>query len=228
MADQPGHCDEPGEGLRERKKRRTRREISDVATQLFAEHGFDTVTLAQIAEASDVSIKTIFNHFGSKEDLYFDRVEELWSSLARTVSERSSGVSVLQALRALLVDNRVPLAGEGWDSLSHAEHYARHRAFCATQDRSPALRARRLTLGEELGHRLTHLLADELGLEPRDPALLALVAMLVAVLHARDRVLRVSLADGVAAPEVRERVVGFVTTAFDRLERAFGDIDRPA
>jgi len=51
------------------------------ATQLFAEHGFDTVTLAQIAEASDVSIKTIFNHFGSKEDLHFDRVEELSLSL---------------------------------------------------------------------------------------------------------------------------------------------------
>ena len=103
-----------GEGLRERKKQRTRREISDVATRLFAEHGFEQVTLSQIAEAAEVSVKTIFNHFGSKEDLYFDRADELREGVVATIAGRAPGTTVLGALRALMVDNLVPFPGTGW------------------------------------------------------------------------------------------------------------------
>ena len=74
-------------GLRERKRLRTRREISDVATRLFVERGFERVTLAEIAEAADVSVKTIFNHFGSKEELFFDRVDEVRARFESTVTD---------------------------------------------------------------------------------------------------------------------------------------------
>src|SRR3954465_5975723 len=77
-----------GIGLRERKKARTRLEISDVATRLFAEHGFEEVTLSQIAAAAEVSIKTIFNYFGSKEELYFDRADEMRDAVIATIAER--------------------------------------------------------------------------------------------------------------------------------------------
>ena len=59
-------------GRRERKKQLTRQAISDVATSLFLERGFDDVTVAQIAAAADVAVQTVFNHFPTKEDLFFD------------------------------------------------------------------------------------------------------------------------------------------------------------
>jgi AcrR family transcriptional regulator len=60
-------------GLRARKKQQTRRVIADTARRLFAERGFEQVTIAEIARAADVSDKTVFNYFPAKEDLYFDR-----------------------------------------------------------------------------------------------------------------------------------------------------------
>ena len=63
----------PKEGRRERKKRETRTRISDIATGLFLARGFDAVTIAEIAEAADVSVNTVYNYFPAKEDLFFDR-----------------------------------------------------------------------------------------------------------------------------------------------------------
>src|SRR4051794_16478206 len=59
----------PMDGLRERKKAATRQTISDTATRLFEQHGFEQVTLSEIATAADVAPKTIWNYFGSKEEL---------------------------------------------------------------------------------------------------------------------------------------------------------------
>src|SRR3954451_2220769 len=102
---------EPGAGLRERKKHRTRREISDVATRLFEDHGFEAVTLAQIADAAEVSVKTIFNYFGSKEDLSSAGAAELLGSLVSAVAARPPGRTPLDALEALLRDNAMPFQG---------------------------------------------------------------------------------------------------------------------
>src|SRR5436305_1921691 len=65
-----------GVGLREWKKARTRREIAGSAMQLFAQRGFDHVTVAEVAAAAGVSEKTVFNYFPTKEDLFFDEVPE--------------------------------------------------------------------------------------------------------------------------------------------------------
>lgn len=64
----------PGaEGLRERKKRLLRQRLSDTATEMFLERGFDAVRVSEIARACDVSEKTVFNHFPTKESLILDR-----------------------------------------------------------------------------------------------------------------------------------------------------------
>ena len=76
------------EGLRARKKRETRRLLSEVATRLFAERGFDRVTIAEVAQAANVSEKTVFNYFATKEDLVVDGRREVDADLLRMLRER--------------------------------------------------------------------------------------------------------------------------------------------
>ncbi|TXS56935.1 TetR/AcrR family transcriptional regulator [Streptomyces sp. t39] len=102
------------EGLRERKKRQTRQHISDVATRLFVEHGFVTVTIAEVAEAADVSVNTVYNYFPAKEDLFLDRSADVTDRLSRWVRGRRPGESaaaaVLRELRAA-VEGMSPAVG---------------------------------------------------------------------------------------------------------------------
>ncbi|WP_327092053.1 TetR/AcrR family transcriptional regulator [Nonomuraea sp. NBC_01738] len=86
-------------GLRETKKRETRQAISDHATQLFLERGFDRTTIADIASAARVAKMTVTNYFPRKEDLALDHHEEFVAGLAKTVAERPSGASALDAIR---------------------------------------------------------------------------------------------------------------------------------
>jgi AcrR family transcriptional regulator len=215
------------EGLRDRKKRRTRQAISDIATRLFFERGFEAVTLADIADAAEVSVKTIFNHFGSKEDLFFDRADEFRASIVETIADRPPGTTVLAAMRKLLVENLVPFVGAGWEGLPEPGEINGFRAYLATQDRSPALRARRLTMMEEVGDLLTGVIAAELGREPDDPALLSLAAMLGSALELRARVLSHAVLTHRPPDEIRRRVIETVEVTFDRLAAAFADVDRP-
>src|SRR5215470_5170593 len=86
-------------GLRERKKQQTRREIADTAEALFAERGFEHVTVAEVARAANVSDKTVFNYFPTKEDLFFDEYEAMETGLVRALTERDRRDSVLDACR---------------------------------------------------------------------------------------------------------------------------------
>jgi AcrR family transcriptional regulator len=88
------------EGLRERKKRATRDAIATTARRLFVERGFDAVTVAQVASAADVSEKTVFNHFATKEDLAFAGGEAPVGQLLSDIAERSPGTPVLDVFRA--------------------------------------------------------------------------------------------------------------------------------
>ena len=100
----------PIEGLRARKKRVAREAIAATARSLFAERGFDAVTVAEIAAAADVSEKTVFNHFPTKEDLAFAGRERGLNQLVADITERPPGVSVLDVFRALttgVIDNLV-------------------------------------------------------------------------------------------------------------------------
>ena len=80
--------EDPAEGLRERKKRQVRQRISDVATAMFLVHGFDNVTVAQVAAAAEVSEQTVFNYFTTKESMFFDRTEPMISAVADAVRDR--------------------------------------------------------------------------------------------------------------------------------------------
>ncbi|MFE5396442.1 TetR/AcrR family transcriptional regulator [Streptomyces sp. NPDC056568] len=86
-------------GLRETKKRETRQLISDRATGLFIEQGFEHTTIAEIADAARVAKKTVTNYFPRKEDLALDHQEEFVAALAGTVDAREPGETPLSALR---------------------------------------------------------------------------------------------------------------------------------
>jgi|SRR5882757_2159035 len=87
-------------GLRERKRAQTRQRLADVAFRLFIERGFDNVTVAEIADASDVAVSTLFTYFPSKEALVFDEDKAHEERLVSTVRERQESMSILDALEA--------------------------------------------------------------------------------------------------------------------------------
>ncbi|WP_046730630.1 TetR/AcrR family transcriptional regulator [Streptomyces humi] len=150
------------EGLRERKKRQTRQYISDVATGLFVERGFDAVTVAEIAAAADVSVNTVYNYFPAKEDLFFDRSAGLVERMARWVRGRNAGESaaaaVLRELREEVeaVSPRVGLI----------PGYA---AFMRVIEDAPALRSRLWAIGQEVQARLEDALREDAGAAAGDP-----------------------------------------------------------
>lgn len=86
-------------GLRERKKQRTRAAISDAAIRLFLEHGFTQVSVAQVAEAAEVSKRTLFAYFPAKEDLVVHRLADHETESGRVVRARPADTAPLTALR---------------------------------------------------------------------------------------------------------------------------------
>lgn len=211
-------------GLRESKKARTRLAISDAATKLFMERGFDNVPVAEIAVAADVSLKTVFNYFATKEDLFFDRADELVEGLLRTIAGRRQGTTVAASLHALLTENMVPLPGSGWARLRDPASYEQYRAFVSTEHASPALRARRLVVSEEWVGRLAPAIAGELGLSAGDYRAEVYAAMVMGAMGVRERTLSSSILEGASARTVERRVRAVVDEAFGRIARAFDEL----
>src|SRR6202042_3543678 len=98
----PGTGASQGEGLRERKKRLMRQQLSDTATQMFMERGFDAFRVAEVAEACGVSEKTVFNYFPTKESLILDRLEATMASLRTGLAD--PGVAPVEAASRILED----------------------------------------------------------------------------------------------------------------------------
>ncbi|URM89583.1 TetR/AcrR family transcriptional regulator [Streptomyces sp. MRC013] len=150
------------EGLRERKKRRTRQHISDVATGLFLERGFDAVTIAEIAEAAEVSVNTVYNYFPAKEDLFLDRGEDAVDRLARWVRGRRDGES---AARAVLRELR-----EAVETLSYAVGlFEGHADFMRVVLEAPTLRSRLWRIRQDGLRELERTLRAEVGAPDGDP-----------------------------------------------------------
>ncbi len=154
------------EGLRERKKRAAREAIATTARRLFAERGFDAVTVAEVAAAADVSEKTVFNHFPTKEDLAFAGREEGIAQFVTAIAERPPGTSVLDVFRAMtrtVLD--VFVAGGDEDLLTVAKIIRGSRAL-----------QERLTVGWESGAAaITAAIAETSGADDDDlvPAIAA-------------------------------------------------------
>jgi AcrR family transcriptional regulator len=95
----------PQPGLRERKKQRTRETIARAAHELFAERGYHATTLPDIAEGADVSTRTIFAYFPSKEDILFSDFAAMKEALARALAERPEEQDALETVRQFILSS---------------------------------------------------------------------------------------------------------------------------
>ena len=143
-------------GRRERKKAATRKNISDVATTLFLERGFDNVSIREVADAADVSPTTVFAHFSQKEALVFDEDDEQRDRLVAAVRNRPAGVTINRALHDFYAEE-IDVNFE-----EHGDQVARR--FMNFLNETPALRdyASKMWLRHE--DALAAAIADELGL----------------------------------------------------------------
>ncbi|MGY1786694.1 TetR/AcrR family transcriptional regulator [Geodermatophilus sp. SYSU D00698] len=137
---------------RAQKKALTRAHVRETAQRLFADRGFDAVTIADVAAAADVAVQTVFNHFTTKEELYWADRTPWVDGPAAAVRERPAGVPALTALRAHLVA-----------SVGHyVERLADPTGRCAVTDldRSPALQASERELHHTAEARLREALVE--------------------------------------------------------------------
>ena len=149
-----------GSGLRERKKQQTREAIAAAAMALFAERGFDAVTVAEVAQAADVSTATVFNYFPTKEDLVYSRFEAFEEALLAAIRERPPEESVLDAFGRFILER----SREG-ASRDLGERVATTARIITG---SPALLARERRIVAAYAEALAGLIAQETGAAPDD------------------------------------------------------------
>lgn len=147
------------QSLRERKKQRTHRDLSEAALRLFDEQGYDTTTLDELVESVEVSKRTFFRYFDSKEAVTLAAEAELWDAYVDTVSRSELAGDVLATLRDALVAATRELPDD-WPV-----RLFRTRGLIG---RTPGLQAASMMLAARTQDRLTATLAPRLGVEVND------------------------------------------------------------
>jgi AcrR family transcriptional regulator len=207
-------------GLRELKKERTRQLIADTAWRLFADRGFDRVSVAEVAREAEVSEATVFNYFRTKEDMFYFRFEAFESRLIEAVRDRASGEPVLAAVRRHLLQPGGLLAQV---AAGDREALARLRTVNRVIAASPALLARERRAIARATDALAELLVAETGRSGNPISAYVAANALLGVHRALlDYVRRRILTDddpGRLAADVRR--VGI--RAFTLLEHGLGD-----
>jgi AcrR family transcriptional regulator len=147
-------------GLRERKKQQTRELLAETARRLFTERGFERVSVAEIAREADVSEKTVFNYFPTKEDLVYWRLESFEAELLDAIRSRESGESVLDAFGRFVKQPRGMLGQ--YDRQAREQLAALTRMIVA----SPSLLAREQQIFAGYTASLAALIAEETAAGP--------------------------------------------------------------
>jgi AcrR family transcriptional regulator len=201
----------PKPGLRERKKQQTRETIARAALHLFAERGYDETTLAEIAEAAEVSPRTIFAYYESKEDILFCEEASFLEMLKTKLDERPPGSTTVDALREFLASIEPP----------DEEATLRKQIITATPVLQMRMRARHV----ELEPMLAESIAKDLGAEPDDirPMLIA-ASMTAAFMSVRDRFIE---AESGGQPITHEEGMAILDQVLEFLRGGVEALQRP-
>ena len=196
-------------GLRERKKQRTREAIARAAHELFVERGYHATTLPDIAQAADVSTRTIFAYFPSKEDILFSNFSLMKEALARALAERPEGQDALETVREFILSLNKAEESEVDGRLRH----------CVASDETLRSHMRaRITQLEEL---LAPEIAKDLGASPNDLRPQVVAASLTAafnVLAERDRDSSVKSKSAAEIAVMIDPIITFLRGGLDALK----------
>ncbi len=199
-------------GLRETKKLHMRRELADQAMLLFVERGFDKVTVADVAAAANVSQKTVYNYFPTKEDLFFDEVPAREAAIVEAIRVRDPDESILGALRRLQVGECTRLSSPGFAT------------FARIIEESSALQAKELEVMAHFSQVLATAIETEVGVDARDARIAA--GLLVSVHRQFFRAARQQALSGRHGAAAAKRLRGDLERAYTLLEHGLGDLGR--
>jgi AcrR family transcriptional regulator len=163
----PGTGGAEAEGLRERKKRLMRQQLSDTATLMFMERGFDAVRVTEIAEACGVSEKTVFNYFPTKESLILDRLESTMASLRTGLAD--PGISPVEAALRILDDELGAMTSWLARQDDPVQASASIRRFGILIHATPSLRAHQSDMMDQFVAVAAAILAERTGMSAHDP-----------------------------------------------------------
>jgi AcrR family transcriptional regulator len=213
------------EGLRERKKRLMRQQLSDTATAMFLDRGFDAVRVAEVAEACGVSEKTVFNYFPTKESLVLDRLEATVASLRAGLADPAIPPveAALQILGRELIAMTSWLAGQD-DPGQAAQAIVRFGDLIRA---TPSLRAYQADMMDQFAAVATQILAARAGVSADDPEPQIAARALLGLWHVQAHSLRTHLNGGHSPARLHELVTSDVRRAARLIDtglRGFGDL----
>jgi AcrR family transcriptional regulator len=201
----------PAEGLRERKKRLMRQQLSDTATAMFLEDGFDEVRVAEVAAACGVSEKTVFNYFPVKEALVMDRLEATQAALCAELADPA--LKPVQAALAVLDQELGAITG--WLAAQEDASQAREaiRRFGDLIRATPALRAYQADMTDQCASAAAGVLAARAGTTADDPEPQITARALLGLWRVQADSLRRNLDRAATTALLHERVTADVRSA---------------
>jgi AcrR family transcriptional regulator len=187
--------------------------ISDTATAMFLERGFEDVRVAEVAAACEVSEKTVYNYFPTKESLILDREEAMTAALRRALGPGGAPTSPIEATVAMITDEVNKLFEEWDDDRNPAVEITLVRRFGDLVEETPALRAAHGDMMDRLVEVAAQAMAARAGVDPDDPEPQVAAHALLGLWRVQFRAMR-KYSDGTRSPDqVRDLVLGEVRRA---------------
>jgi AcrR family transcriptional regulator len=201
------------EGLRERKKRLTRQLISDTATDLFLERGFDEVRISEIAAACEVSEKTIYNYFPTKESLVLDREESIAADIRWALGPDTAGMSPVEAAVHSIAEDMTRMLQYWSDGPNSSPDLTLIRRFRDMLENTPSLRSAQGEMMDRLTEVAAAAMAERAGIDPEEPEPLIAAISIMGLWRVQFSAMH-KFSDGSHSPaEVRDLVLGEVKRA---------------